>query len=1177
MTLQPDNRSTIEDRYRTFMQLSSEGIWYFELEEPVPTHLPEDEQIEAFYRYGYLVECNDVMAQMYGFESASDLAEVRLEDLLIRTDPRNIEYLRSFIRSGYRLTDGVSHEAGSDGRLRYFSNNLKGIVKDGSLVGAWGTQRDVTEQKKLEVVLRASEEKFRSHAEAIPQIVWITRPDGWHEYYNGHWYDYTGMSPEESIGWGWSAPLHPEDKEKSIQRWEQAISSGEPYVIEYRFRARDGSYRWFLGRALPVRDENGDIVQWFGTCTDIEDQKRTEELLCQRERELQMERNRLADLFMQAPAFITVLRGPEHVFELVNPPYLQLVGYRDLLGKTVRDALPELEGQGLFELVDEVYRTGQPFVGQDVRVLVQQQQKGPLVERHLDFIYQPILDAEGAVTGIFALGLDVTERKRAVEALRESEMRFRAIFNQVTVGIVLTDLTGRFLMMNQRFCDIVGYSEERLLQLKMQDITHPEDLPRNLQLFQRMVTEGENFSIEKRYLKPDGTPVWVDNSITLVKEEGGAAPYVTAVVLDVTERKRAEEALLMHSRVLKSMTEGVSVTDEEGVILYTNPAEEAIFGYGPGELIGQHVTVQNAYPPEENQRRVAEVIETLKTQGAWQGEWLNRRKDGSTFLTFARITALEMEGKSFWVCVQDDITQRRELEVELQHQRELLQTITDNADSALVMLDSSGYFTFVNPAFTRITGYTKEDLQGKPVHDAVHYKYPDGRPFPIEECPIDNSYWNLKPIRGLQEVFVRKDGSLFPVVAAVAPLEKDGETVGGVLEFRDVTEEKEMERLLREAANHLADMNRQKDEFLAMLAHELRNPLAPILTATHLMKMKDLADPALQRIQDTVERQVLKMSRLVDDLLDVARITRGMVELKKATVDLASVLTHTVQTVRPEIDRREQRLYVSLSPEPLWIEADPTRLEQIITNLLTNSSKFTEQGGEIRISVERDGGEAIVRVRDTGKGISQHHLPYIFDLFTQVNPTIDRAEGGLGLGLTLVKNLTQQHGGSVEAHSEGPGKGSEFVVRLPLLQTSLPTQQEEKKKEERAELSLRVLVVDDNRDAAQTLADLLPLWGVETRSVYGSREALQAAREFRPDAILLDIGLPEMDGYEVAKALRANPATSHMRLIALTGYGQEEDRQRTAEAGFDEHLVKPADLLQLQKLLTQVEEEKRRK
>ena len=372
------------------------------------------------------------------------------------------------------------------------------------------------------------------------------------------------------------------------------------------------------------------------------------------------------------------------------------------------------------------------------------------------------------------------------------------------------------------------------------------------------------------------------------------------------------------------------------------------------------------------------------------------------------------------------------------------------------------------------------------------------------------------------------------------------------------------QRSRAEESLRLAD--RRKDEFLATLGHELRNPLAPLLTAVQLLKTARSDDPVVSRVRPVMERQISHLVRLVDDLLEVSRITRGLIEVQREPVDLAFVLHSAVDTSRPVLDAAAHQLHLDLPPEPIIVHGDSVRLTQVFANLLNNSAKYTPPGGQIGISLRQEGSRAVVSVRDNGIGIPADLLGSVFEMFTQVDRSSRQAQGGLGIGLTLVRSLVAMHGGTVEARSEGIGRGSEFIVALPVIEVGIGRAREAATQKYFPQR--RILIVDDNVDAADTLGDLLRILGATVEVVHSGREALEALRTFDADAVLLDIGMPEMDGYEVARRIRSMPAHRRVLLVALTGWGQEHDQRRSRAAGFDHHVVKPPDVEKLRDLLT---------
>lgn len=390
------------------------------------------------------------------------------------------------------------------------------------------------------------------------------------------------------------------------------------------------------------------------------------------------------------------------------------------------------------------------------------------------------------------------------------------------------------------------------------------------------------------------------------------------------------------------------------------------------------------------------------------------------------------------------------------------------------------------------------------------------------------------------------------------PVQFDGTT-------QDITYRKRAEEALQEA-------DRRKDEFLATLAHELRNPLAPIRNSLHLLRLSGDLSPSLESVRDIMERQVDHMVRLVDDLLDVSRIAHGKIELRKETIELATIVARVLEAIRPIIDAAGHQLAISLPAEPIVLEADPLRLSQMLGNLLNNAAKYTTEGGQIWLTARSEAGEAVISVRDTGLGIPADMLPKVFDLFTQVDRTLTRAQGGLGIGLTLTKSFVELHGGRIEAHSDGPGRGSEFIVRLPVLRDFQRRRVLEApiSKDHAPMPCLRILVVDDTRAAGYILCKLLEKLGQQVRFVDHAAAALESVRRERPDLVISDVAMPIMDGYELARRLRTEPGMEDLKLAALTGYGQASDRQLAEEAGFNYHLVKPVSLEAIEMLLTQL-------
>ncbi|MFP5349832.1 MAG: PAS domain S-box protein [Gammaproteobacteria bacterium] len=607
-----------------------------------------------------------------------------------------------------------------------------------------------------------------------------------------------------------------------------------------------------------------------------------------------------------------------------------------------------------------------------------------------------------------------------------------------------------------------------------------------------------------------------------------------------------------HSVVLESMTEGVSVADEDGFIVYTNAAEDAMFGYSRGELIGKHVTALNDYAPDENTALVAKVIAALRAHGTWQGEWCNRRKDGSAFFTESRITAMRHGERVYWVCVQRDVTQQRAEREALQAAERRTTMLVESINDHFVSYDREWRYTYVNAGAARVLGKPREALLGQCIWDL----FPDA---------VGNQYY--------QEVHeAARTGK--PIVSEhyYPPFDTWFEnriypTADGVSVFSsDISERKRTEAALAASECALREADRRKDEFLAILAHELRNPLSPIRSATHIVSMPSATPEAIATAHRVIERQVRHMARLLDDLLDVSRISRGKIELRMEPVRLARIFESAGESAAPAMQARRHTLTVEVDPE-LTVVGDAVRLAQVVSNLLSNAAKYTDVGGDIRLQGRRSGEVAEIVVSDNGIGLQAEDLQRVFEIFTQIHTPQGCADGGLGIGLSLVKGIAELHGGSVEARSEGLGRGSVFIVKLPIDKgRDVPVVRAASPHKGHA---LRIVVADDNADALEALALMLRLEQHDVWTAADGETALQLFLEYRPDVLLLDIGMPGLDGLELARRVRAHDAGKNVRLVAITGWGQKEDRMRALAAGFDAHLVKPVDADALLRVLAE--------
>ena len=658
-------------------------------------------------------------------------------------------------------------------------------------------------------------------------------------------------------------------------------------------------------------------------------------------------------------------------------------------------------------------------------------------------------------------------------------------------------------------------------------------------------------------LKIDDPDTGADAYLTDVSEPAVVLGTVRALLRMRRAEESAQSAARAWQATFDAISDGVFLLDRTGKIIRCNQALADLVGHPCHDLVGRPAT---------------ELHNRLPSAAVPFTECLATRKRATAELIVSerrfRLTADPVLGAdgdlAGAVGILTDVTERRKAEAARRAADEQFRLLVESVlDYAIFRIDPTGKATTWNEGVRRVLGFRESEFVGM---DARRVFTPEDVAAGVPEKELHAAADTGSA--GNDRWMVRKSGARFFASGTTSAVRDDGGRLLGFTKvMRDITDRKQSEEALREA-------DRRKDEFLAMLGHELRNPLAPIRNALFLMKLRGTKDPGdVERLRGMMDRQITHIARLVDDLLDVSRITRGKFELRTEPVDLREIVINAVEGVRPFLDERTHLLEVIMPPEPVRLDADPVRLEQVFANLLHNAAKYTEPGGRIMLTgtVDRDSRDVAVKVRDSGIGIRPELVERIFDMFTQGDRITGRLKEGLGLGLTLVKTLVEMHGGSVAVASEGPGQGSEFTVRLPL-----PADAEAKPTAELAPVDrvriLRILVVDDNQDAADSLRMILEMQdGHEVRVAYDGRSGLAVAKEFHPDLAFLDIGLPKgMDGYEVARRLRALPGLERTQLVALTGYGRVEDRKRSAESGFTAHLVKPVDPEKLREMVARL-------
>jgi len=770
------------------------------------------------------------------------------------------------------------------------------------------------------------------------------------------------------------------------------------------------------------------------------------------------------------------------------------------------------------------------------------------------------------------------ERERLIAELGTERARLKAIVEHIPAGVILAEApSGRIVMVNPQVEQILGrpmvmspdiesYREWLAYEVNERPTEGRESvLARTIQ---GEVVTGK----EILYHRGDGVKAWIRVSGAPIRDANGKIVGGVDLITDIDEEMRARDALRVNQERLNLAQKAARLGSFEWAIqtdeVIWSEETEAIYGLPPGSFGGDYESWAKCVHPEDRQH-AEQAVQRALVDGEYNAEWRVVWPDSSIHWIITR-------GEVFFddagrplrlIGVDIDITERKRAKEKLRESEQRLEMALEAAKLGSCHLDFGANELTSSAALKANFGRAPDDHFS--YEDLTEMIHPDDRERVIEH--IEQTMQNREEYQDEYRV-IWPDGSLHWIAARGRrvygadgqPLYCDGVTL-------DLTERKQMEESLRRQTAALREADRRKDDFLATLAHELRNPLAPLRNAVRILALRSDDSAVVAQTSELMDRQIQQMVRLVDDLLEVSRIGRGKISLQKAPVDLAEVVATAVETSRPLIEAHRHKLTVSLPHSPVRVEADAARLAQILSNLLNNAAKYTEDGGRIDLIAERAPEEAVLRVRDNGVGIAPEILPQVFDMFMQVESSTDRSQGGLGIGLTLVRRLVEMHDGKIEARSAGLGKGSEFLVRLPALTepASEPARNPaEDSSTHVANGSRRVLIVDDNIDSAESMAVLLRLQDHEVRLAHDGEAAVDEARSFLPDVIFLDLDLPKMDGYEVAGRLRQEPAVRDMMLVAMTGYGQEEDRERTQEAGFQLHMVKPVDFNKVEELLS---------
>jgi PAS domain S-box-containing protein len=1087
---------------------------------------------------------------------------------------------------------------------RFFADGMMIALREqGSLRGYAKIMRDATAEHLAAERLAASEralfdstERFARLLESSGEGIVGLDADGRCTFLNAAGAACLGYTPGELAGVGVGVLLPPGGaagiEEGALAA---AVRAGEVLRLdEARLLRKDGASLPVAFSVHPMRTGSsaGGAVLTF---TDISARRQAglerERLVAQ----LRAANERMRDIFYQAPAFMAVMRGADMVFEMANQRFADLVGRRPLLGRPLHAALPELAGQGLYELLEAVYRSGEAHEGSNVRLQLHTQ-NGELDTYYVDFIYLALRAPDGKVFGVLMHGIDVTERTRAnllavgqrgALELAVSDAPLDDVLDMLArtaeeyagggalAGVQLTG-AGNSL----RHAAAPSLPDELRAALDMLGMTplgggggtaawraEPVDCTdiANDPLWERCRAEAAGAGLSGcralPILAPNGavlgafTWYYRIGSAFASRDQSALALLANTASLVIGQRAEALARQAAEERshaILESMNDGFIAIDSAWRISYANAAAERITGLDRTQLFGD--VFWDLFPDwqgsahEQACRRCASARTPARLE-AWLGAW------GGWY----EINCFPTPDGGIALYLRDE-SERRQAEEGVRR----LAAVAEQSSDFIGIFAPDGAGLYLNPAGRAMAGLgLKADIRGARLLD-----------FFSDDCRAFVRTDVLPALLGAVQKWEGELSFATPAAGGAVPVYfkgfavhgADGAHLGLATITRDITEQKRAEDELRRIAADLSEADHRKSEFLATLAHELRNPLAPIRTGLDLLRMApaNAAGAAATgganagRVHEMMDRQLGQLIHLVDDLLDIARITRGRIELKKEAIDLRTAVSMAVESSCALIQAGGHQLQVHLPDEPLPLEADLTRLVQVLSNLLNNAAKYTPGGGRIALAAWREERQAVVAVTDSGIGIAPEAIGSVFEMFTQVRSSLDRAQGGLGIGLSLVRRLVELHGGRVQAFSAGRGRGSTFTVRLPLRRGADQSKAADGAPgKELAARGLRVLVVDDNVDAADSLVALLAALGHETRMAHDGPSGLAAARAFRPDLAFLDIGLPGMNGHELARAIRASSELRGMMLVALTGWGAASDLTLSHEAGFDQHLTKP--------------------
>ena len=773
--------------------------------------------------------------------------------------------------------------------------------------------------------------------------------------------------------------------------------------------------------------------------------------------------------------------------------------------------------------------------------------------------------AEDQVEWMLGIVRDVTDRRQVEESLRVGQQRLRMALSAARMVAWEYDPTTGAVVTSDNASDVYGFrAGEAMANIDRGfALLHPDDVDRHRAAVAAAVASGDGFISQFRIVRPDtGAVQWMEERGHAVRDGADGTVRLVGVNMDITARQEAAAALRQSEErsafVRRSSGVGFWYCDLPFDVLQWDDLVKTHFHLPPDAAVTIQTFYDRIHPDDREPTRQA-IERSIAQRSQYDMEYRTVNPDTGAVKWVRAIgrTSYAADGTpTRFDGVTLDISEQKRAEASLRESEQRFRLVADAAPVLIWLSGTDKLCAWFNQPWLDFTGRSMAQEVGNGWVEGVH-------PDDLDRClQTYAAAFDARAPFSMEYRLRRHDGEFRWLIDNGVPrYGPDGEFDGYIGSCLDVTDYKSAETALREA-------DRRKDEFLATLAHELRNPLAPIRNGLQVIRMAGAAG-TVEQARSMMERQLVQMTRLVDDLLDVSRVTAGKLELRRERLDLRAVITAALETSRPVIEQHRHDLVVVVPEEPIFVHGDPIRLAQVVSNLLTNSAKYTHRGGHIRLSVARDDGTAVLAVADDGIGIPTQMLQTVFGMFAQVDRTLEKTTGGLGVGLSLAKGVVEMHGGTIEARSEGEGKGSEFAVRLPVaagvVNESTPSDAEANRVETAS--ARRILIVDDNADAADSLGQLLEMMGNEVLTAYDGESGIKAARGFKPDVVLCDIGMPKMNGYDTARSMRAEEWGKKTVLLALSGWGQEDDLRKSMDAGFDHHLIKPVEAAALIKLL----------